>query len=527
MSLGELMGRVWSVWRVWRVWRTWRVSRVPNCSRPDPRWPPRCRPGEQSRGSIPAGRAVAAAVLAAAAIGAGAQVANALAADAQAANVPAANAQADASAPGRYRLPISLAAGGAVQRLLLPAEVLGRSRSGGLADLRVYNREGQLVPIALAGVPPSTARLRIQRVPAYPIEADSLKALDGLQLRIEERAGSRVVTLAGDPASTAATVAAPAQRVVAALLDTRLLQDPVVEIELDVTTPLNRPVTIHLASSADLRSWSHLASTVVMRSEAGQLGATSVTLSHGAWLKDRYLRASWSEAGVTVSSATVTTATSGEAAPRSVMALGEPQRISAHEWRFALPFASMPAQLQITPVGSNVLVPVALSGRNDGSQPWRLLGQTVVYQLDVQSGPQGNPAMPWPGGNWREYKLEADANTAGFALPPQLAVAFEPRQLVFVTSGSAPFTLEVGRNGAKPGFLPLDSLIPGYRPGQENELPLARLEAADLATPGGVAPSAAPSSAPIATRGVVLWAVLLAGVALLAAMVWVLVRQRR
>ncbi|MNV06376.1 hypothetical protein D3C71_967510 [compost metagenome] len=139
------------------------------------------------------------------------------------------------------------------------------------------------------------------------------------------------------------------------------------------------------------------------------------------------------------------------------------------------------------------------------------------------------------GASVREIKIEADPKTPGFAAAPALALQFEPAQLVFLASGQGPFTLAAGLPGATAAasaFLPLASLVPGYQPAQENTLPVALADVARADITGGqpadgaLVPAAAASGG-ISTRSAVLWGVLLAGVAALGLMAWLLLRQTR
>jgi hypothetical protein len=117
-----------------------------------------------------------------------------------------------------------------------------------------------------------------------------------------------------------------------------------------------------------------------------------------------------------------------------------------------------------------------------------------------------------------------------------VALEFEPVQLVFVASGSGPFTLAAGlagSDGALNAYLPLPSLVPGYQPRQEDSLPLARLaadaapESVQASPPAPTTVQAGAASEGTPTRTLVLWGVLLAGVLLLGGMAWALVRNTR
>jgi hypothetical protein len=435
---------------------------------------------------------------------------------------------ADDGNPKAYaqRLPIMLAEGAALQRLLLPAQALVRMQTSQLHDVRVFNAQGQAVPMALAAVAaPSTTTTQSVMLDAYPIVGPaSAVSLEGLSLRIEERQGKRVVQLgSAGPSGPATTV-----QLLGVLLDARAVTAAVVELTLDADLPVAQPVAFTVEASEDLKNWRALTDTVLYRAADGvSLGAQRMALP-AANVKDQYLRITWRDANglaepsVTVRGATLTTSQARKVVPRVTASIATPALSSPHELSFALPFAAPLAAIQIKPMGNNVLIPVRVWGRNDRTQPWNLLASTVVYRLHNQGKEQASAAVQLPGSSFKELRLEADTKTSGFASAPAVTVHFELTQLVFVASGAAPFTLAVGLANAASSYLPLASLVPGYQAGQENTLPLARVDADEAV----VVPTAAlsTSDAPT-TRSLVLWGILLLGVLLLALMAWLLAKQ--
>ena len=472
--------------------------------------------------------------------------------------LPAARA-ADPSQLESYalRLPLAVVPDAAVQRLPLPPQVLVALQNADYRDLRIFNAAGQPVPLALAAasLAPTPERQQWPLVP-HPIlgpeAAQTTAGLDGLSLRIEEQQGRRVVQVQAAPGTLGAASSAPAaaQQVLGTLFDTRAVTAPAVSLALDAVLPPGQPVRLQLAQSRDLQHWQPLAQTVVYRAPdaaegAAQLGSSVLELP-GTPLKDQYLRLSWSpvQGGsavpVDVRGATLTTSALGAAPERPRAELQPVAFTDAHTLRFTLPFATPVAALDIRPHGLNELVPVRVLGRSDvnanAQQAWQPLARAVVYQLQSAPAPQRSAAIPLDGRSWRQLRVEADARTAGFSAAPTVALEFEPVQLVFVASGSGPFTLAAGLapgDGALNAYLPLPSLVPGYQPRQEDSLPLARL-AADAA-PESVQPSppapttvqAGAASEGTPTRTLVLWGVLLAGVLLLGGMAWALVRNTR
>ena len=456
-----------------------------------------------------------------------------------------AQAAADANSPAAYaiRVPVTLAADAPLQRVVLPAEVLVRLQSPGYADVRLFNGAGQPVPMALAGVAAASAPEELVTLPAYPIlgaTSTGTAGLEGLSLRIEERQGQRVVQIDTAATTTTAGPATP-QAVRGALLDARNVQLPVARMALDVDLPAGQPVTFRVQASKDLKHWQPLAETVLYRADAaaaptapGRLGNEQIDLQR-ADLKGHYLRVTWGDAAVTLRGATLATSRSTGPRERVSASMVTPALANPRELVFALPFATPVAALAITPPGSNVLIPVRVLGRNHREQPWSPLASAVVYKMATGGKEQASGPVELGGASVREIKIEADPKTPGFAAAPALALQFEPAQLVFLASGQGPFTLAAGLPGATAAasaFLPLASLVPGYQPAQENQLPVALADVARADITGGkpadgaLVPAAAASGG-ISTRSAVLWGVLLAGVAALGLMAWLLLRQTK
>lgn len=456
-----------------------------------------------------------------------------------------AQAAANANSPAAYaiRIPVTLAADAPLQRVMLPAEVLVRLQSPAYADVRLFNGAGQPVPMALAGVAAASAQEESVTLPAYPIlgaASTGTTGLDGLSLRIEEQQGRRVVQI--DTTGTAgATGSAGPQAIRGALLDARSVQWPVARMALDADWPAGQPVTFQVQASKDLKQWRTLAETVQYRADAtappatpGRLGNEQMDL-HRADLKDHYLRVTWGDAAVTLRGATLVTSRGAGARERVSASMAAPALTSPRELVFALPFATPVAALKIAPQGSNVLVPVRVLGRNHREQPWSPLASAVVYKMTMGGKEQSNAPIELGDASVREVKIEADAKSPGFAAAPEVALQFEPAQLVFLASGQGPFTLAAGLPGAAAAasaFLPLASLVPGYQPLQENTLPvaLADVARADITggpPAGGALVAAASANDGLSMRSWVLWGVLLAGVGALAAMAWLLLRQTK
>lgn len=429
---------------------------------------------------------------------------------------PAIAGPGDEPAAYAQRVPIKAVEGASLQRIDLPARVLIASRNPDLADLRIFNAQGEAVPIAL-----STAQAPRQRqstaLTILPImgAADAL-SVTGVSLRLDDRQRARVVQVEGTPQQSASS------RLLGILLDTRRIEEAVSAIALEVATPAGQPVTFTVESSTDLKEWEQVADKVVYRAN-GNVGSASIGFP--AWdLRGRYLRVTWNAASrllapvVVKSASAVTMRAENAQMPRVQIAF--PPLTTAHVIEFTLPFAAPVEALEINPVGTDTVLPIRISGRNQSEGPWTLIASGSLFRVTRDGRSRVNPAFDLRGARFRTLRIEADARTDGFGITPLIAARLQPAQVVFLASGPAPFTLATGRADAQPAFLPLGELAKASGADTKN-LPSA-----------SVAPEADPVVEVLAAehglpwRKVALWAVLLAATALLAAMVWLLMRRR-
>ena len=431
-----------------------------------------------------------------------------------------------ANQPEAYalHLPLTLVPGASLQRLVLPAQVLVNLQESGYSDLRIFNAQGQPVAMALARAEPYSETRQQLSLTAYPVLGPATAAgLDGLSLRIEERQGERTVQINTNNAASSAT---PPQ-LLGVLLDARAVSAPLVALALQADLPEAQPITFSVQASRDLSHWHSLGQTVLFRAGAARLGETDMALDF-ADVKDHYLRITWRGATgqpvqVSVRGATLTTSSGSASSPPVEAALAPLALTDAHTVNFSLPFATPLTALRITPPGGDVLIPLRVLGRNERSQPWTPLAGSVVYRLQMAGQWQTSAPVALPGLAFRELQLQADSKTPGFSAPPAISLQFEPVQIVFLASGAGPFVLAAGRAGTAAAYLPISSLIPDYRAGQENKLPLAQ---AELANPPLIV--AAPGTGKgLPLRSWVLWGVLLLGVLALALMAGVLLRQMK
>lgn len=445
--------------------------------------------------------------------------------------LPFAAGAADDPAGFAWRATLDTSGQAGLVRLPLPAEALARLQARDAADLRVFDAKGAPVAFAFATPPQAAAAPRretaaFRALPLYAAPAGTAAPRGTLQMRVQQNGPQQSVWVQlGE--GTADAAKSPAQRLPAALFDTRAQKEAVSGFVVRATLPANVPVAFTLSSSPDLANWTPLPVRGRLYRFEGESAPANdrLELAAPAQLQDRYLRLDWTgQEGIAVAS--VSALLAGPPAQRERPALtlpaGTADGPNALEWQ--LGFATPIAQLELTTARDNTLLPVRLLGRNQPSEPWRIVASTLVYRLGAAGQESTNPAAVPVQPSMRWLRVESTHGTRLEGVPLQARVLFEPVEVVFAAGSAGPYQVAAGRSATPPAALPIGMLAATTTAKVEN-LPVARIASTQVA--------AGPATGwwtPWLPRGVDnktagLWAVLLAGVALLGAVAWSLLRQ--
>ncbi|AMO22395.1 hypothetical protein UC35_05130 [Ramlibacter tataouinensis] len=421
-----------------------------------------------------------------------------------------------------WRAPLQAPAGASLVRVELPAQALARLQSVDARDVRVFNAAGEAVPYAWiqatpAGKPPEEKTRSYPGLPLYATNPGTTASRGAVEVKVEGERGreSVWVRMQGEPA-------ADARRLHSSLFAMGDERKPLSAIELQAQLPANTPVRVTASTSSDLASWTPAPVRGRLYRFEGEGAPSNLRLdfTRPITLENRYLRLDWQgQDGVSI------------AAAMGILAAAVPPRrtrIELGAWRQTAPdtveiatgFATPIAAIALSTPRDNTLVPVRVLGRSDDSQPWRQLGQTVVYRLVDQGETMTNPPLELQSST-PSLRIVAANGTALAPAQLQAFVEFTPRQLVFVASGSGPFVLAAGRERTAAAALGAATITGMLGERKAEDLPLAQPGAAVEARPSRWAalwPGAPGTPA-------VLWAVLGLGVLLLAAVAWTLLRQ--
>ena len=448
-----------------------------------------------------------------------------------------------------------LANGGALQRIPLPPELMMHSQSPDLADLRLFNASGEPVPFALRGLATESTAVTSKKITlnAFTIRKNGDSLVAGNTIVQIKKDGAEIKVSVAPSGSAALTDSANVKGIdVGRLIDTRQVEGVLTAIEFDMDLPTNQIVSITVEASRDFVNWQTLVRTkpvyrfadvgsvVTTPSTAPQ--ATAIELTNGAEIKDRYLRITWpgQSNAVAIRNVTLTMESSKRvpiAQPKRTLAAPTAATSHSQEWQLASPLRLRALALATAKTGT--LLPITVLGRDNDKQTWRVIGSTVVFNLEIAGGegmpPQStsNAPLMLNGVSVRQLKIEAPASSAGIAAnliaatieyeAQEIIAAIKPSEDIIVAVGAVGAVGAIGTNSAASVALPLPTLVPNISAQRLLQLGVASATEAVKFYPERVlATDAKPT---VNHKTMILWGALLLGVGVLAAMAWVAVRQ--
>lgn len=436
-----------------------------------------------------------------------------------------------------YSVPLEVSTGSALSQLEIPRSVYEGVTRVDLADVRVFNGRGEIVPHAWKPRPaPGTAPAAWVELPFFPLHGSAGTAAENLDIHAERSSAGTIVRIISNGASNAE----PA--LLGYLVDATALKRPIHELDLDwheLDLDRHRPNldrhepnlergagmsgSLRVEASDDLQSWRTLVSAAPLVSlEFGGHKLVQKTVDVPA-AQYKYLRLTWPLGQQPLELARLSARPSDTflEPARQWKSVEVRTGDKTGEYRFELGGRIPADRLRVTLPEPNTLVPAQVLARGADDQPWRaVVASGVLYRLNHDGREVVNADLSLGGSAWEQWLLRLDPRGGGIGPGvPHVEVGWVPRELVFVARGEGPFVLAYGNVRAKSADLPIQTLVPGWR--SDAELKAATATAGPQQTLAG--PRALRTAPDYKTWA--LWASLALGVVVLAWMAWVLARD--
>ena len=425
----------------------------------------------------------------------------------------------DSASDYAVQVPLSLSGEGPWYRLELPMAVHLAARHADLRDLRVFNGAGEAQAYALSlGSARQSETQQDSAVKWFPLRGP-LHAEQSPSVRVQRStSGTLVEVLADDGAR------ADDEVLRGWLLDSSAIEAPLHKLILDWPAGHEGFQRFSIEASDDLQHWRAWGDGQIARLSFAdeRIDQREVRLPGQS---ARYLRLLWSsprQAPQLLSARLLSASSARLAAPLSWSADLSPSSAKAGEYRWDLPLALPVQRLRVELAQANTLAPVSVTGRREGQVQWQPLARGLLYRLPQDGQEVLQDELELHGAPVQQLRVQVDERGGGLgSAVPSIRVGIRATQVVFLARGTPPYVLAVGNATGSAASLPLSTLIPGY-----DDQRLATLGVATAAQAPLLEAAGAEQTPGWDWQRLGLWAVLLAGVGLLALMSWSLLRAR-
>ena len=429
----------------------------------------------------------------------------------------AAAAAAEAPEDYAYVLPIEGITGEAVYRVTVPRVVYEATTFADLRDVRVFDGAGKIVPHAFRPVAGTGETRAPVSLPFYALRGPQGARVEDLDLSLENVAGR--VSL---KARSRYTVGGQ-WGLLGYLVDASRLTESLSGIALDWgPTVGNYFAVVRIEASEDLKLWRTLGEEAQLLSlSRGSQRIERRTVGYSP-TRAKYLRIAWKDPARTVELKTVLgeIAEPGAAEERTWKRLAARQAADRSGDYLIDAGGLFPLdRLALRLPQDDSVVPVEIFSRATTSDAWNPVARSLAYRLkrgeiELVNGIVRIAPIPH-----RYWLLRADESGGGIGVDTfAVRVGWTPREIVFAARGAAPFILAYGKAKAMANAVPIETLVPDWRPdiGQ-------KLRTATTGAPRGHDADVA-AGPRVDTERASLWAALVVG---LATLVWLSWRRRR
>jgi len=341
-----------------------------------------------------------------------------------------------------FGMPIVAPADASAYRVALPADVYRDAVRQDLADIRVFNARGEVVPYSLSRPSPRTAaRGPGTALALFALHGDSPAASDAVRVTIDSPTAAVKLQTQG--------TTAPPGPIRQYILDGRALAVPVAALQLtwpdDAADFAGR---LRVDASDDFASWrtlSEAAPIANLHANGRKLVNNRVELPA---TRAKYWRLSWigKSAPFELTSAVAEPADSRIEAERSTLEVAASAGGAARgEYQFDLGARLPVERINLGLPEPNTVIGVELLSRRQPQDPWRLVADRQFYRVNTADAELRNLPVD-VATNSDRYWLARAVGPSGLptGAPLRLQVAWTPSDIVFLARGSAPFMLTYG-----------------------------------------------------------------------------------
>ncbi len=400
-----------------------------------------------------------------------------------------------------------------VQRTRMPQDVYEWVVRDDLGDLRVFNREAEQVPYALRRPATTSAHSDWQDLPIFKLPVAAPTSTAGTKVNIELGADGTVVAVHGGELERSERSDY--------LIDLSQYDHDVADLELSWTETADNFIShFRVQASDDLSEWRTLTSSATLaalETSGKQVFVNRIELNDVA---AEYFKLQQLDGADTIAITSVTARTRLAQAPgRNYKVLSASAVDGGYEFDTGGRFALDRVAVEIA--RSSYLVEAQLYSRANATDKWWDRGRRTFYQVSINGSSVTSDPVRYASPYHRFWRVELLSEEAA---TPSLRIGWLPDELVFLMQGNPPFTLAYGQADISGRQWPINDLLARLETAQDFDLlPLATLREPEIL--GGSTRLIA-KPAPIDWQTIILWLILVIGVAVIGALAYRVVRQQ-
>lgn len=410
---------------------------------------------------------------------------------------------------------------GAIYSVALTRDIYSSLVQTGLGDIRIFNSKGEVVPheIRIAEVERDYLTTAVD-IPVFALSSEKGGSGDDLSVVIKRNKTGNIISLRDSRND--------ASKVVSYLLDLDEAGSYPLKLRLEWQAKVSFMVPVRLESSHDLIKWHRVTGGTLADLEfmGNKLQHKELTLEKKL---GRYLRIIFAD-GKAISITGVKAVSGPQPLPTlrewvtTPLSRKEENGVTFLEARVEGAF--LIDSLQIKFPQDNSILLARLHSRVKPGASWRYYGEKLFYSLLENEVELHSEPLMIPPSNNKSYRLEVLQDGAGLVeMVPELELGYIPHELIFMARGEAPFILafgngsmnqEVSQNGG--------TILQGLTDKKGKSLVRSAALSDRFVLAGETALGI---RAVLPWKRIILWLILIIGVAVLGGMVWSLSRKMR
>lgn len=413
---------------------------------------------------------------------------------------------------------------GAIYSLTLPEAVYHGLTRADRGDLRVFNSRGIVVPHHIRRAEQQTKQAQPDiSLPIFPLYKDdaSHQMSNGQQVHIVTNDKGAIIDINYGKVGSES-----ARKISAYLIDSSQLMQAPNALEINWQADEGDFVaSVQVEGSDDLTHWD----TLVVRSTLSNLHYGDHTLIQRRidlpLHKQKYLRLSWlGDKPLLLASVMAQFPAMYQAQERRWTSFAVTGTDSKNHYYYFDTHSVLPAdRVNIDLPQPNTLVEVSLESAPYQQGPWHTRYRGLLYELKFEGNQLRTPDQAMSVTTNRYWRLQILSGEGRLEGHPQLRLGWIPEQLYFIAQGEAPFTLAYGSARVGPVETPLAQLLNQDK--IQNAQQLIKPAQVGSRIELGNKSKLKPARPPADWRQILLWLVLISGVAALSYMALRLYKQ--